>query len=122
MFIGVFTLYYCTSFLGDFWNTFQRTISIVVTSTSALMFFRIGEWLPESLPNKIVALSFFLIMFIGLAILIWFAYNLLVAWQKEFRIRCPAIATLANEFARLIAVSKETQLFTDLDFVGFKFD
>jgi len=97
MLLGAFALYYCISFFGDLWNTPQRTISIVVTTASVLLVFTglvIG--FPELLPSKIVALSLFLFgmlsMFVGLAILVWFGYNVFVAWQKEFQIGSPSFA------------------------------
>ena len=97
MLVGAFALYYCLTFFGALWDTPQRSIAIGVTVSSALVIF-IGLVIgvPEMLPSKIAAMSIFMLgilsMLIGLAILVWFAYNILVAWQKEFRLGSPSIA------------------------------
>ena len=97
--LGAFSMYYCLSFLDDLWNTPSRTAAIAVTVTSALvMLFGTAIGYPEFLPKKIVSFTIFvfglLTTLIGVMILVWFCYNILIARQKEFLIGNPAIAIL----------------------------
>lgn len=97
MFLGTMALYFCVSYLDDLWDTPQRTVSIVVTGLSALIVFNgIVIGFPDLLPSKIVAgsMAFFgiLIMLIGATTLVWFAYNVFVARQKEFRMGMPSFS------------------------------
>lgn len=98
--LGAFALTYCVAYIGELWNTPQRSLAIFVTTASVLMMF-IGTAIgfPELLPKKIVAVIFFffgvLTMAVGLATLGWVAYNLFVDQQKEFRmgnLRFPFLA------------------------------
>lgn len=90
--VGVLALCCCLSFLGSLWNTPQRTLSLVVTVSSALLiYFGVVIGLPDYLPAKIVALSVFafgtLTTLLGLSILAWVAYNVFVSRQDGFRMR-----------------------------------
>ena len=68
--LGAFALFYCVSYIGEVWNTPQRTLVVSVTIASVLIM-SIGAVIgfPELLPKKIVAASIFffgiLTMFIG---------------------------------------------------------
>ena len=98
--LGAFALFYCVSYIGEVWNTPQRTLVISVTIASVLIM-SIGAVIgfPELLPKKIVAASIFffgiLTMFIGLSTLVWVGYNLFFAQRNELpngNLRFPIMA------------------------------
>ena len=113
--LGAFSMYYCVSFLDDLWNTPSRAATIAVTVTSALVIlFGTVIGFPEFLPRKIVLITLFvfglLTTLIGVMILVWFCYNILIAWQKEFYPGNPAIAILMVTVGFGIAVKSYRKL------------
>ena len=97
MLLGAFALYYCLKYIGALWDTPQRPVAIGVTVASLLVIFiGIVIGFPELLPSKLVSLSILCFgvftMLVGVLILAWFAYNILIAWQKQFRLGNPSIA------------------------------
>ena len=97
MLLGGFALYHCFPLVDQLWNSPKRSLTIIVTSASIFIILlgtAIGfpELLPKWLVRLVMCIFGLLSTLMGILILGWFGYNVIVDEQKQFEFGDPSIA------------------------------
>ncbi len=95
--IGLFALYNGMPYVQTLWDTPSRNLGIGVIVGAVLMIFAgVVIAVPELLPKSVLALSFIFgglcTMLMGVSMVLWFLYNMLIERLAEFRSGSPVIA------------------------------